>query len=97
MRVTYSYRSASILYELNTISQKGRSTQNCVLNSYVASCIPLLLVSLHSTELCRVNVTFMDKVNLKYVPNNSSSSHNNNNNNPKDVLKVVKISPLQDF
>ena len=39
----------------------------------------------------------MDKVNLKYVPNNSSSSHNNNNNNPKDVLKVVKISPLQDF
>lgn len=39
----------------------------------------------------------MDKVNLKYVPNSSSSSHNNNNNNPEDVLKVVKISPLQDF
>lgn len=38
----------------------------------------------------------MDKVNLKYVPNSSSSSHNNNNN-PEDVLKVVKISPLQDF
>lgn len=37
----------------------------------------------------------MDKVNLKYVPNSSSSR--NNKNNPKDVLELVKTSPLQDF
>lgn len=74
-----------------------------MLNNSVASCVQLVWVSLLSTESCHVNVTFMDKVNLKYVLNSSSSHNNNNsinsniNNNPNDALKVVKTSPLQDF